>query len=50
VHLSRRAVVPRNPGEAPDATAAEAREEVALARVIVDAAREDIGAGGSRLD
>jgi uncharacterized protein len=42
--LSSRAVVPRYPGDVPDATAEEANEEVALARMIVDAAREDVGA------
>lgn len=41
--LSNRAVVPRYPGENPDATAEEAREEVALARAIVDAASVDVG-------
>jgi HEPN domain-containing protein/predicted nucleotidyltransferase len=44
--LSTRAVVPRYPGPGPDATAKEAREEVALARAIVDAARADVGASG----
>ncbi len=40
--LSERAVVPRYPGPGPDATPEDAREEVALARAIVDAARADI--------
>jgi uncharacterized protein len=46
VRLSRRAGVPRYPGPGPDATADEAREEVALAQAIVDAARSDIGVAG----
>ena len=41
--LSSRAVVPRYPGPGSDATAEEAREEVSLARAIVDAARADVG-------
>jgi HEPN domain-containing protein/predicted nucleotidyltransferase len=41
--LSRRAGVPRYPGPGPDATADEAREELALAGAIVEAARADIG-------
>lgn len=45
--LSKRAVVPRYPGQDADATAEEAREEVTLARAVVDAARADIGASGS---
>jgi HEPN domain-containing protein/predicted nucleotidyltransferase len=45
--LSRRAGVPRYPGPGPDATADEAREEVALAQAIVEAARADISASGS---
>jgi HEPN domain-containing protein len=43
LRASRRA---RYPGPGPDATANEAREELALAQAIVDAARADIGITG----
>ena len=41
--LSRWAVVPRYPGEKPDATETDAREAVATARAVVEAARHDVG-------